>query len=117
MLEWLQKILVTDMRMFGFRIKEELLENEKEMLKNMSEIQKLDRTRLSCLRKVEKRKMFTEVRKVNEFLKKIESKDVTEDNESLYLGVILVTKVFEKNKRQEKAALVEEKTGKSSYRA
>ena len=30
---------------FGFRIKEELLEDEKEMLKNMSQIQKLDRTR------------------------------------------------------------------------
>ena len=34
------------------------------MLKNMSEIQKLDRTRLPCLRKVENRKLFTEVRKV-----------------------------------------------------
>ena len=34
-------------------------EEEKEMLKNMSEIQKLDRTRLPCLRKVEKEKLFT----------------------------------------------------------
>ena len=80
----------------GFRIKEELLEDEKGMLKNMSEIQKLDRTRLPCLRKVEKRKLFTEVRKVNELLKKIESKDVTEDNDLFYLGAGLVTKVFEK---------------------
>ena len=39
---------------FGFRIKEELLEDEKEMLKNMSEIGKLDRTKLPCLRKVRK---------------------------------------------------------------
>ena len=39
---------------FGFRIKEELQGDEKEMLKNMSEIQRLDRARLSCLRKVEK---------------------------------------------------------------
>ena len=39
---------------FGFRIKEELQGDEKEMLKNMSEIRKLDRARLSCLRKVEK---------------------------------------------------------------
>ena len=38
---------------FGFRIKEELLEDEKEMLKNMSENQKLDKTRLPCLTKVE----------------------------------------------------------------
>ena len=66
---------------FGFRIKEELQEDEKEMLKNMSEIRKLDRRRLPCLRKVEKRKLFTEVRKVNELLKKIELKDVTEDND------------------------------------
>ena len=35
---------------FGFRMKEELLEDEKEMLRNMSEIRKLDRTRLPCLR-------------------------------------------------------------------
>ena len=64
---------------FGFRIKKELQEDEKEMVKNMSEIQKLDRTRLPCLRKVEKGKLFTEVRKMNELLKKIESKDMTED--------------------------------------
>ena len=32
----------------------------------MSEMQKLDRTRLPCFRKVEKGKLFTEVRKVNE---------------------------------------------------
>ena len=56
---------------FGFRIKEELQEDEKEMLKKMSEIQKLDRTRLPCLGNVEKGKLFTEVRKVNELLKKI----------------------------------------------
>ena len=61
---------------FGFRIKEELLEDEQEMLKNMSEIRKLDRTRLPCLRKVEKGKLYTELRKVNELLKKIELKDV-----------------------------------------
>ena len=36
---------------FGFKIKEELLEDEKEMLKNMLEIRKLDRIRLPCLRK------------------------------------------------------------------
>ena len=63
---------------FGFRIKEELQEDEKEMLKIISEIRKLDRTRLPCLKKIEKGKLFTEVRKVNELLKKIESKDVTE---------------------------------------
>ena len=65
---------------FGFRIKEELLEDEKEMLRNMSEIRKLHITGLPCLRKVEKGKMFTEVRKVNELLKKVKSKDVAEDN-------------------------------------
>ena len=42
--------------------------------------------------------MFTEVRKVNELLKNIESNDVTEDNDLFYLGAALVTKVFEKNK-------------------
>ena len=82
---------------FGIRIKEDLLEDdEKEMLKNMSEIQEQDRTRLSCLKKVEKRKLFAEVRKVNEILKKIKSKDMTEGNKLLYLGAALVTKVFEK---------------------
>ena len=54
---------------FSFRIKEKQQEDEKEMLKNMSEIQKLDRTRLPCLKKVEKGKLFTEVRKVNELIK------------------------------------------------
>ena len=43
---------------FRFRIKGELLEDEKEMLKNMSEIRKLDRTRLPCLRKVEKKTVY-----------------------------------------------------------
>ena len=52
----------------------------------MSEIPKLVRTRLPFLRKVDKRKLFWEVREVNELLKKIESKDVTEDNELFYLG-------------------------------
>ena len=35
---------------------------------------------------------------MNEFLKKIESKDVTEDNDLFYLGAALVAKVFEKTK-------------------
>ena len=83
---------------FGFRIKKELQEDEKEMVKNMSEIQKLDRTRLPCLRKVEKGKLFTEVRKGNKLLNKTESKHVTEDNDLFYLGVALVNKVFEKTK-------------------
>ena len=61
---------------FGFRIKAELLEDEKEMLKNMSKIQKLDRTRLLCLRKVEKGTVYR--RKTNELLKKTELKNVTE---------------------------------------
>ena len=64
----------------------------------MSESWKLDRTRLSCLRKVQKGKLFTEVRKVDELLKNIELKDVTEDNDLFYLGAALVAKVFEKNK-------------------
>ena len=83
---------------FGFTIKKELQEDEKEMVKNMSEIRKLDRTRLPCLRKVEKGKLFTEVRKGNELLNKTESKHVTEDNDLFYLGVALVNKVFEKTK-------------------
>ena len=83
---------------FGFRIKEELLDDEKEMLRNMSKIRNLDGTRLPYLRKVEKGKLSREVREVKELLKKIESKGVTEDNDLFYLGAVLVTKVFEKNK-------------------
>ena len=83
---------------WGFRIKKELQENEKEMLKNMSEIRKLDIAKLPCLRKVEKSKLFAVVRKVDELLKKFESKDLTEDNDLFYLGAALVTKVFENNK-------------------
>ena len=64
----------------------------------MSEIRKLDRTRLPHLRKVEKEELIAEVRKVNELLKKIESKEVTDDKDLFYLGTELVTKVFEKNK-------------------
>ena len=64
----------------------------------MPEIRKLDKTRLPCLRKVEKGKLFTEVRKVSELLHKTESKDVTEDNDLFYLGVALANKVFEKTK-------------------
>ena len=50
---------------FGFRIKDELVEDEEKIVKIMPEIQKLDRTRLPCLRKIEKAKLFPEVRKVN----------------------------------------------------
>ena len=93
---------------FGFRIKKELLEDVKEMLRNTSEIRKLDGTRSPCLRKVKKGKLFTEVRKMKEILKKIEAKDVTEQNDLLYLGAALVTKLFEKNKTKcEKKVLVE----------
>ena len=70
------------------------------MLEEMSEIRKLDITRLPCLRKVKKGKLFTKVRKVNKLLKKIESKDVTEDNDLFYLEAALMTKVFEKNKKK-----------------
>ena len=45
---------------FGFRIKDELVEDEEKIVKIMPEIQKLDRTRL-----FEKAKLFPEVRKVN----------------------------------------------------
>ena len=71
------------------------------MLENMSEIWKLERTILPYLRKGEKGKLFTEIRKVNELLKKAESKDVTEDNDLFYLKVALVAKVFEKTKAKE----------------
>ena len=56
--------------------------------------------RKKCLRKIEKGKLFTEVRKVNEILKKIESKEVAEDNDLFYVGAVLVTKLFEKNKQK-----------------
>ena len=71
------------------------------MLENMSEIWKLERTILPYLRKGEKGKLFTEIRKVNELLKKAESKDVTEDNDLFYLKAALVAKVFEKTKTKE----------------
>ena len=75
----------------------------------------VDRTRLPFLRKVEKGKLFTEVRKVNELLKKIKWKDVTEDNELFYLGAALVTKAFGKiTQKKRRNSLVEIKTGKSS---
>ena len=64
----------------------------------------VDRTRLPqkfYLRKVEKGKLFTEVRKVNELLKKIKQKDVSEDNELFYLGAALVTKAFGKITQKE----------------
>ena len=63
----------------------------------MLEIRKLDRIRLPCLRKVEKGKLFTEVKKVNELLSKVKSKDVTENNK----------------KRGEETALVDKKTGET----
>lgn len=85
---------------FGFRIKDELVKDEEKIVKIMPEIQKLDRTRLPCLRKIEKSKLFPEVRKVNEFLRKIESKDATEENDFFYLEVALVTKVLEKKIKQ-----------------
>ena len=81
----------------------------------MSEILKLDRTRSPCPIKVEKLKLFTKVRKVNELKKKIESKDVTEDNDLCYLGAASVTKVLKKIKQKVKeTALMEKKTRNSS---
>ena len=68
------------------------------MLKNMSEIWKLDRARLPCIRNVEKERLSIDERKVNELLKKTKLKDVTEDNDLFYVGAALVTEVFEKNK-------------------
>ena len=68
------------------------------MLKNMSEIRKIDRARLPCLRKVAKENLLTEVRRVDESLKKIESKHVAKDNDLFYLEAAFVTKVFDKTK-------------------
>ena len=45
----------------GFKIKEELLQDENDMRENMSEIRKLDRTRLPYLRKIKKGKLFAKV--------------------------------------------------------
>ena len=42
--------------------------------------------------------MFIEIRKGNQLLKKIELKDVTEDNDLLYLEAALVNTVLERNK-------------------
>ena len=64
----------------------------------MSEIWKLDRARLPCIRNVEKERLSIDERKVNELLKKTKLKDVTEDNDLFYVGAALVTEVFEKNK-------------------
>ena len=68
------------------------------MLKNMSEIRKIDRARLPCLWKVAKENLLTEVRRVDESLKKIESKHVAKDNDLFYLEAAFVTKVFDKTK-------------------
>ena len=87
---------------FGFMIKKELLQDEKEMLKNILKIQQLDRTRLQCLRKVEKGKLIKEIGKANELLKKIKLKDIKKDHDLLYQGATLVTEIFEKNKTQVK---------------
>ena len=67
------------------------------MLKNKSETGELDRTRLPCLRMIEKGKLVTKVRKVNGLLIKIESKGVTKYNDLFYLGSALVNKVFKKD--------------------
>ena len=64
----------------------------------MSEIRKIDRARLPCLRKVAKENLLTEVRRVDESLKKIESKHVAKDNDLFYLEAAFVTKVFDKTK-------------------
>ena len=64
----------------------------------MSETRQLDKTRLPCLRIVDKGKLFAEVRKLNELLKKIELNDKTVYNSLLYQGTPLATKVFKKNK-------------------
>ena len=66
--------------------------------------------------KVEKGKRFSEVRKVNQLLKKIESKDVTEDNNSVYLGAALVIKALEKNKTKGEKSLGEESLGEKEDR-
>ena len=42
--------------------------------------------------------MFIEIRKGNQLLKKIELKDVTEDNDLFYLEAALVNTVLERNK-------------------
>ena len=55
---------------------------------------------------------------MNELLKKIDPKDMTEDNDLFYLGVALVTKVSENNKangeKKQSSKTVEKKNGKSS---
>ena len=83
---------------FCFRIKEELLEDEKEMLKNMSD-SKARQNKITMSQKSWKKKTVYR-RKTNELSKKIESNDVTEDIDLFYLGAALVAKVSEKNKRK-----------------
>ena len=51
---------------------------------------------------------------MNELLKKIESKELTEDIDLFYLGSALMTKVLKAKTKGEKKVLVEKKTGKSS---
>ena len=48
---------------------------------------------------------------MNELLKKIKSKDVTEDNDLFYLGAALVTKAFEKITQKERRNSLGGKSG------
>ena len=69
----------------------------------MSEIQKLDRTRLPRLRKVEKEELFTEKwMKTWDVKMKDEPNDVTDDNDLLYLGAALATKDLKTTKQKVK---------------
>ena len=79
-----------------------LSEEEQEWLVWMDEILKLERTRLPCLRGINKGKLKSAVKKVDILLGKIEVGNITTTNDIIYAGAALVTEMVGANKLKSK---------------
>ena len=65
---------------------EETNAEERDFIKRLYEINNRERTRLPSLRSVEKRKLYTAVKKVNTMLGKVKLSNITETNDLIYCG-------------------------------
>ena len=69
----------------------EAKDEEKILLNRLNEINKNNRTILPALRDIDKTKLYAAVKKIDDILGKIKVKSITETNDLIYCGAVLVT--------------------------
>ena len=73
---------------------EEVIDEERDLIKRLNEINKRERTRLPSLRGIEKGKLYAAVKKFDIVMGKVKLSNITETNNLIYCGAALATETL-----------------------